>query len=58
MWRYVYKDFSELNKTDQLALFKAMKQDLFPDSLNKLDKALTSIRESRFSSGLCCMLSC
>ena len=55
MWRYVYRDFSELNKNDQLALFKAMKQELFPETSNKLDKTLINIRESRFSSGLCCM---
>ena len=38
MWRYVYKDFSELDKKSQLALFKAMEQDLFPKNTNKLDK--------------------
>lgn len=32
-----------------------MQQDLFPKSLYKLDKLLTNIRESRFSSGLGCL---
>lgn len=55
MWRSVYEDFSELDKKDRLALFKTMEQDLFPKSSNKLDKSLTNIRESRFSSGLSCL---
>ena len=37
MWRYVYKDFSELDRKGQLALFKTMEQDLFRKSSNKLD---------------------
>ena len=48
-----YEDFSELDKKDQLALFKTMKQDLFPKSSNKLDRLLTNNRKSRFLSGLC-----
>lgn len=38
-----------------MALFKAMQQDLFLKSLYKLDKLLTNIRESHFSSGLGCL---
>lgn len=30
MWRDVYEDFSELTKSEQIALFEAMKQDLIP----------------------------
>lgn len=30
MWRYVYEAVEELGRADQLALFKAMKQDLYP----------------------------
>ena len=30
MWRNVYEDFSELTKQEQLALFEAVKKDLFP----------------------------
>lgn len=40
MWRYVYEDVCELNKKDQLALFKALEQDLFSRVSNKLDMRL------------------
>jgi transposase-like protein len=55
MWRYVYEAVGELKKADQLALFKAMKQDLYPKEENKMGKLLPKIKESRFSSGLCCL---
>jgi len=35
MWRFVYETVGELGKADQLALFKAMKQDLYPKEDNK-----------------------
>lgn len=54
MWLDVYEDFSELSKAEQLALFEAMKQDLFPEEPDKINKLLKSIREARFSSGLAC----
>ncbi len=31
MWKHVYRDFDDLSKSEQLALFEAMKQDLFPE---------------------------
>ena len=31
MWEDVYEEFSELTKSEQMALFNAMKQDLFPE---------------------------
>ncbi|MBK3495288.1 IS1595 family transposase, partial [Viridibacillus sp. YIM B01967] len=40
MWRYVYEAVGELKKADQLALFKAMKQDLYPKEENKMEKLL------------------
>ena len=46
MWLNVYEDFSELTKSEQLALFNAMKQDLFPDEPDKITKLLKSIREA------------
>ncbi|MDW0118597.1 IS1595 family transposase [Sporosarcina thermotolerans] len=55
MWTDVYEDFSDLTKSEQLALFEAMKQDLFPDDPNKITALLKSIREARFASGLGCV---
>lgn len=55
MWLDVYEEFSELSKSEQLALFEAMKQDLFPEEPDKINNLLKSIREARFSSGLGCV---
>lgn len=55
MWEDVYEEFSELKKSEQIALFKAIKQDLFPDEPDKITKLLNSIRESRFASGMGCL---
>lgn len=55
MWRDVYEDFSELTKSEQIALFEAMKQDLFPEEPDKITKLLKTIREARFSSGIGCV---
>lgn len=55
MWKGVYEDFSELTKSEQMALFNAMKDDLFPDEPDKITKLLKSIREARFASGLGCV---
>ncbi|WP_342506635.1 IS1595 family transposase [Sporosarcina sp. FSL K6-2383] len=55
MWTDVYEDFSDLTKSEQLALFKAMKQDLFPDDPDKITSLLKSIREACFASGLGCV---
>jgi hypothetical protein len=52
MWKDVYEEFSELTKSDQMALFEAMKEDLFPDEPDKITKLLKTIREARFSSGM------
>lgn len=51
MWLDVYEDFSELSKSEQLALFEAMKQDLFPEEPNKIVELLKNI----LSSGLGCV---
>lgn len=37
MWVDVYEEFSELTKSEQMALFNAMKQDLFPDEPDKIN---------------------
>jgi len=50
-----YEAVGELGKADQLALFKAMKQDLYPKEENKMEELLPKIKESRFSSGLGCL---
>jgi transposase-like protein len=55
MWKDVYEEFSELIKSEQMALFNAMKEDLFPDEPDKITKLLKSIREIRFASGLGCV---
>ncbi|KON85489.1 Insertion element protein [Sporosarcina globispora] len=55
MWKSVYEEFSDLKKSEQMALFNAMKQDLFPDEPNKITKLLKRIREARFSGGLACV---
>lgn len=55
MWKDVYEEFSELTKSEQIALFEAMKQDLFPEEPDKITKLLKTIREARFSSGMACV---
>ena len=52
MWRHVYRDFSDLSKTEQLALFEAIKQDLFLEEREDIAKMLKDIRETRSSDGL------
>ena len=55
MWKDVYEEFSELTNSEQMALFNAMKQDLFPEEPDKITKLLKNIREARFASGLGCV---
>lgn len=38
-----------------MALFEAMKQDLFPEEPDKITKLLKTIREARFASGMACV---
>jgi ribosomal protein L29 len=52
MWLDIYEEFSELSKSEKMALFNAMKEDLFPDETDKITELLKSIRESRFSSSM------
>ncbi len=51
MWLDVYEDVNVLSKEEQLELFKALKNDLFPDEPDKITKLLKTIRETRFNSG-------
>lgn len=55
MWRHVYRDFNELSKSEQLALFEAMKQDLFTKEREDIARMLKDIRENRFSDDLACL---
>lgn len=55
MWLDVHEDFSKLSKSEQLALFEALKHDLFPEELDKINKLLKILREARFSSGIGCV---
>lgn len=55
MWLDIYEDFNKLLKSDKMALFNTIKNDLFPDEPNKITELLNSIRESRFASGLGCV---
>lgn len=55
MWQHVYRHFSDLPKLDQLDLFKAIKEDLFPEEEASIGKLLKDIRETRFSGGLGCL---
>ncbi len=55
MWLDIYAEFSELSKAEQMALFNAMKEDLFPDESDKITGLLKTIREARFSSGMGCV---
>lgn len=55
MWEDVYKDFGDLPKSEQIAMFEAIKKDLLPDEPDKITKLLKSIREARFASGLGCV---
>ena len=38
-----------------MALFDALKQDLFPEEPDKITKLLITIREARFASGMACV---
>lgn len=55
MWRHVYQDFSDLSEKEQLALFEAIKETLFPEERADIAKMLKEIRETRFSGGLACL---
>lgn len=55
MWLDIYEEFSELSKAEQMALFNAMKEDLFPDESDKITGLFKTIRETHFSSGMGCV---
>ncbi|OZT11059.1 IS1595 family transposase [Priestia aryabhattai] len=54
-WHDIYKDFYTLSKNEQLEMFKAIKQDLFPEPKNDISKMVGEVRETRFSNGLACI---
>lgn len=51
-WHDVYKDFNSLTKKEQLELFRAVQQDLFPEPKSYISKMIGEVRETRFSKGL------
>ena len=55
VWHDVYKDFHPLSKTEQMEQFKAVQQDLFPESKADISKMVGEVRETRFSNGLACV---
>jgi transposase-like protein len=55
MWLDIYQELSKLSVAEQMALFEAMKHDLFPEEPENITKLLKSIRESRFSAGIACV---
>lgn len=54
-WHDVYKDFNSLTKKEQLELFRAVQQDLFPEPKSDISKMIGEVRETRFSKGLACI---
>ncbi|MCL6597688.1 MAG: IS1595 family transposase [Alicyclobacillus macrosporangiidus] len=54
-WKDLYEDFDKLSQNEKLALFKAIKDTLFPEPRFKLDEVVHEVRDSRFSSGLACI---
>ncbi|MGI6362919.1 MAG: hypothetical protein ACOX21_04035 [Bacillota bacterium] len=47
MWKDLYAEFTDLDKKDQIALFEAMKIDLYPEDPSKITELLSDIRETR-----------
>jgi transposase-like protein len=54
-WKHVYEDFYDLPKSEQLRLFQAIKDTLFPDPKDDITEMVGEIREVRFNSGLACI---
>lgn len=54
-WKNIYEDFDELPKSEQLHLFQAIKESLFPEPKEDIANMLGDIREVRFSGGLACV---
>ncbi|MEK4536483.1 hypothetical protein NST21_14305 [Peribacillus sp. FSL K6-1552] len=55
MWLDIYEQLSALPKGEQMKLFYAIKDDLFPDSTANISDKIVDIREKRFSNGLACV---
>ncbi|QNO13519.1 IS1595 family transposase [Alkalicella caledoniensis] len=55
MWKDLYAEFTDLDKKDQIALFEAMKIDLYLEDPSKITELLNSIRETRFAAGMACV---
>lgn len=54
-WLKLFEDFDELPKSEQLQLFQAMQNTLFPKSREYIANMVGGIRELRFNGGLSCV---
>jgi transposase-like protein len=54
-WKRVYEEFDDLPKTEQLRLFQAIQETLFPETKEDIANMIGDIREVRFSGGLACV---
>lgn len=55
MWLDIYRDFSDLSPKEQLKLFTAIKEDLFPEPKADISNFVGEVREKRFSECLACV---
>ncbi len=54
-WKAVYGIFNDLPKSEQLQLFQAIKDTLFPELKEDIVKMVGDIREVRFNGGWACV---
>ncbi|WP_047155301.1 IS1595 family transposase [Aneurinibacillus tyrosinisolvens] len=54
-WSVVYRDFTDLSKEEQINLFEAIKDTLFPEANTGLGNMVGEIRETRFYTGIACV---
>lgn len=54
-WTQLYENFSDMPQSEQMLLFQAIKDTLFPEPKDDISKMIENIREVRFSNGLACI---
>ncbi len=54
-WTQLYENFSDMPQSEQMMLFQAIKDTLFPEPKDDISKMVENIREVRFSNGLACI---
>jgi hypothetical protein len=54
-WESVCEEFGDLNRSQQIALFEDIEQDLVPENSYQIDKLLEMIYEDRFAPGIGCV---